>query len=84
MIRKLKRDMARPQAPHGTSWEIRWRVIWGRQRAEAKGLTGLSMLNESFKAMYGTAMPPGSPTKGTSPFSFYPDSPLFNVFTLER
>ena len=83
MIRKPRRDMTRPQAAHGrgADWEMRWRSIWGQQRAEAKGLTGISAMNEHLKAVYGDAMPPGSPRRPRSSIaSLLPDHhPLLDM-----
>lgn len=83
MIRKPKRDMNRRQAPHGRGgdWEMRWRGIWGRQRVSAKGLSGGLALAEYMKAIYGDAMPPGSPRPPRLGFaSLFPhDSPLMRL-----
>lgn len=83
MIRRPKRDMTRRQAPHGRDWEMRWRSIWGKQRAEAKGLGAASALNEYIKAMYCDAMPPGSPRKPTGGIAgLFPSShPLLDMIT---
>jgi hypothetical protein len=81
MIRRPKRDLSRPQAPvpHG-DWEMRWRSQWGRQRADAKGLTGMAAMNEHIKAIYSDEMPPGSPRKGRSLAGMIPSAhPLLDL-----
>lgn len=80
-MRRPRRDMSRPQAPvpgYGGGWELRWRAAWGRQRVEAKGLSGMAAMNEMFKAIYGNAMPPGSPPRRAPP-----RHPFGDLFPLE-
>lgn len=71
-----RRDLTKEQAPvpgYEGGWEPRWRVMWARQRVEAKGLTGLAALNEGFKAIYGSKRPPGSPPVAAQPRNAFAD-----------